>query len=330
MAAQNSSRQPELPAQARVVVILPAHNEEQTIAATIEGFHWALPEAEIYVVDNASQDATAQVASECIKTIGLEGRGGILQELRQGKGNAVRRAFLELDADVYVLADADLTYPASQVRELIAPVLAGQADMVVGDRHSGGHYAGDNKRPLHNFGNQFVKYLVNTLFRAQLKDVMSGYRVFNRRFVKSYPITVEGFEIETDMTLHALDKRFRIVEVPVEYKDRPPGSVSKLNTFADGARVISTISNILRYYRPLLFFGGTAALLAVAGLLTGIPVLQDWFRYHYIYHVPLAILSTGIELFAVVFFAIGLILDSNSHYEKRNFERELLSIDVIR
>jgi hypothetical protein len=206
----------------------------------------------------------------------------------------------------------------------MAPVIAGEADMVVGDRHSAGHYAAENKRALHGFGNRVVRDLVNKLFRSNLADIMSGYRVFNRRFVKSYPILVEGFEIETDTTLHALDKRFRIVEIPVDYRDRPAGSFSKLNTFRDGARVLRTIGNILRYYRPLVFFGGAAILFSVLGLISGIPVIEEWISERYIHHVPLAILATGLGIVAIVLAAIGLILDSITQQDKRNFERELM------
>lgn len=252
-------------------------------------------------------------------------RGGVINEKRPGKGNAVRRAFLDVDADIYILADADLTYPAARAHELMAPIIAGVADMVVGDRHSSGHYAAENKRVLHGFGNRLVRHLVNKLFRSNLADIMSGYRVFNRRFVKSYPILVEGFEIETDMTLHALDKRFRIVEIPVDYRDRPAGSYSKLNTLRDGARVLSTIGNILRYYRPLVFFGGAAVFLALLGVTAGIPVLEEWITERYIRHLPLAILATGLEIVAIVLAAIGLILDSITHQDKRNFERGLLN-----
>lgn len=305
-----------------IAVVLPAYNEEQTIAATIEGFHRALPDAGIYVVNNRSTDATESIAWDALYRLGC--KGGVINERRPGKGNAVRRAFLEVNADVYVLADADLTYPAEQVHELIEPIISGDADMVVGDRHSAGHYAAENKRALHGFGNRLVRDLVNRLFHADLADIMSGYRVFSRRFVKTYPILVEGFEIETDMTLHALDKRFRIVEIPVSYRDRPPGSFSKLNTLRDGARVINTVTRILRYYRPLAFFGGAALLFVFLGLMAGVPVLEDWLRERYIYHVPLAILATGLEIIAIVLAAIGLILDSISHQDKRNFERELL------
>ncbi|MBT8439172.1 MAG: glycosyltransferase family 2 protein [Gammaproteobacteria bacterium] len=305
-----------------ITVVLPAYNEEKTIAATVEDFYKFLPEAEIWVINNRSNDDTETIARDTVSRLGC--KGGVINERQPGKGNAVRRAFLDIDADIYVLADADMTYPATQVRALMAPVLAGEADMVVGDRHSAGHYTEENKRALHGFGNRLVRDLVNKLFRANLADIMSGYRVFSRRFVKSYPILVEGFEIETDMTLHALDKRFRIVEIPVEYCNRPAGSFSKLNTLRDGARVLSTIGNILRYYRPLKFFGGAAILFALLGLVAGIPVIDDWIRERFIYHVPLAILATGLEIIAIVLAAIGLILDSITHQDKRNFERELL------
>lgn len=306
----------------RIALVLPAYNEELTIAATIVDFHETLPEAAIWVVNNRSSDATRQIALDTLQRLGCQ--GGVLNEQRPGKGNAVRRAFLEIDADIYVMADADQTYPASHVRELMQPILDGDADMVVGDRHSAGHYAAENKRALHGFGNRLVRDLVNWLFNARLADIMSGYRVFNRRFVKSYPILVEGFEIETDMTLHALDKRFRIVEVPVAYRDRPDGSVSKLNTVTDGIRVLSTIWQILRYYRPLVFFGGLALLFALAGLLAGLPVISEWLQVRYISHIPLAILATGLEVIAIVLASISLILDSITQQDKRNFERELL------
>lgn len=307
----------------KIAVVLPAYNEEQTIATTIDDFHKALPGAFIWVINNRSNDDTEKIALNAIASLGC--KGGVINENRPGKGNAVRRAFLDIDVDIYIIADADLTYPAAKVHELMAPIIAGEADMVVGDRHSAGHYAAENKRVLHNFGNRLVCNLVNKLFGADLIDIMSGYRVLTRRFVKSYPILVEGFEIETDMTLHALDKRFRIVEIPVNYRDRPVGSFSKLNTLRDGARVLNTIANILRYYRPLVFFGGAAILLALIGLTAGVPVIMDWLSFRYIYHVPLAILATGLETMAIVFAAIGLILDSITHQDKRNFERELLT-----
>jgi len=314
---------PELKPKMEIAVVLPAYNEELTIEGTIRAFHKALPEAAIWVVNNRSVDTTEAIALATFSELGCA--GGVLNEARKGKGNAVRRAFLEIDADFYILTDADMTYPADRVRDLMAPVVEGRADMVVGDRHSAGHYAAENKRALHGFGNRLVRDLVNRLFNAELADIMSGYRVFSRRFVKSYPILVEGFEIETDMTLHALDKRFRIVEIPVEYRDRPEGSISKLNTFSDGTKVIFTIARILRYYRPLIFFGGAAVVVGLTGLLAALPVLDEWVRDHYIRHVPLAILATGLEVVAVLMMAIGLILDSITHQDKSAFERELLN-----
>lgn len=308
--------------QASVAVVLPAYNEELTIEGTVRDFHSALPDAAIWVINNRSADKTESIARETLRSLGC--KGGVINEQRPGKGNAVRRAFIEIDADVYILADADMTYPASEVVALMEPVLSGAADMVVGDRHSAGNYAAENKRAFHGFGNMIVRDLVNGLFRSKLADIMSGYRVFNRRFVKNYPILVEGFEIETDMTLHALDKRFRIVELPVNYKDRPDGSVSKLNTFSDGMKVLFTIGNIRRHYRPMLFFGTAAVLTMLTGLLAGLPVLMEFLEYRYILHVPLAILATGLEIVSAVLFAIALLLDSISHQDRRNFERQLL------
>jgi glycosyltransferase involved in cell wall biosynthesis len=306
----------------KISIILPAYNEELTIEDTIRGFHAELPEASVWVVDNNSTDATQKYAKKIIQEIGCE--GGVIFEDRKGKGNAVRKAFRELDSDIFVLADADLTYPAHRVHDLIAPIKADQADMVVGDRHSGGDYGAENKRNFHEIGNRLVRNLVNYLFGAKLNDIMSGYRAFSRLFVKTYPILVEGFEIETDMTLHALDKRFRISEISIEYKDRPFGSVSKLDTFSDGTKVLLTIANILRFYRPLIFFGGASAIFFFAGLIAGVPVFLDWLQHNYVYHLPLAILATGFEIVAFVLIAIGIILDSISQQGKFNYEFELL------
>jgi glycosyltransferase involved in cell wall biosynthesis len=306
-----------------VAVVLPAYNEELTIEAVIGAFHQALPRAQIWVINNRSSDRTQERATLAIARLACQ--GGVINESRPGKGHAMRRAFMDIDADVYVLADADMTYPANEVHALLRPVLAGEADMVVGDRHSSGGYAAENKRIFHSFGNQLVRDLVNLIFKSHLKDIMSGYRVLTRRFVKNYPILVSGFEIETDMTMHALDKRFRIVEVPVRYLDRPQGSVSKLNTVRDGLRVLFMIGNIMRYYRPMLFFGGAALFMAVLGLAAGAPVIIEWLRYHYIFRVPLAILATGTEIVAFVLASIALVLDSITHQDRRNFERQLLS-----
>ena len=306
----------------KIAIILPAYNESATIVETMRAFHQQMPSASLYVINNNSKDDTQALAEKTLSALGCE--GAVMVELRQGKGNALRRAFVTIDADIYVIADADMTYPADRLHDLIAPVLAGRADMVVGDRHSGGHYAKENDRPLHGFGNALVQGMVNRLFGAKLKDIMSGYRVFSRSFVKSYPILVEGFQIETDMTLHALHMRSRIVEIPVEYKDRPEGSVSKLQTLPDGARVIFAIAQILRYYRPMLFFGVLGIIFAAAALLCGTPVLEDWIQYRYVYHVPLAILASGLGVAAMMIFGVGLILDTVVHQQRMEAERFLL------
>jgi glycosyltransferase involved in cell wall biosynthesis len=307
-----------------IAIILPAYNEAATVAATMRRFHAAMPQAEVVVVNNNSQDGTADIARRTLQELGARGR--VLNETRQGKGNALRRAFLEIDADVYVMADADLTYPAERVHDLVAPIVRGEADMVVGDRHSGGHYAAENKRVLHGFGNQLVQRMVNRLFNARLVDIMSGYRAFNRAFVKTYPILVEGFQIETDMTLHALNRRMRIVEIPVEYKDRPEGSYSKLDTFTDGLRVITVIAQILRHYRPLLFFSALSLVFCLAGLLAATPLLQEWLEMRYITRIPLAILAASLETVAFLLLAVGVILDSLSHHEKHRAELHYLHV----
>jgi len=306
----------------KIAIILPAYNEELTIERTIESFYKECPEAKIVVINNNSKDATAMIAQATLNRLGAYGE--VIHESCQGKGNAVRRAFLEIEADIYVMSDADFTYPANRIHDLMRPVIEGRADMVTGDRLTDGHYAKENKRPLHSFGNRLVLSLVNWLFQASLADIMTGYRCFSRVFVKNYPILVKGFEVETDMTLHALDKKFRIIEIPVEYKDRPTGSFSKLNTVTDGALVLNTIIRILRFYRPMYFFGGLSVGLFLLGILAAIPVLADWFRYKYIYHIPLAILSTGIEIVALLMIAIALILDSIAEQDKRNFELRIL------
>jgi len=307
----------------RLAIILPAWNEELTVAKTIHDFHNVAPHASIFVIDNNSSDRTASIAEETLLTLRCDGR--VLSEPRQGKGNAIRRAFMSVDADVYVIADADTTYPAEQIGILISPIRSGHADMVVGDRHSDGDYAKQNERPFHDFGNRLVRYLVNKLFHANLSDIMSGFRAFNRSFVKNYPIMVEGFAIETDMTLHALDKRFRIVEIPVTYKPRPVGSFSKLSTYSDGARVIFTIAQMLRYYRPLMFFGCLALIMMFGGIIACLPVFHDWITHRYIYHVPLAILATGMEVVAAMMLSVGLILDSVAHHQRKNYELNLLA-----
>lgn len=305
-----------------IAIILPAYNEEKTIKDTILSFFKELPTSNIVVIDNNSSDKTSLIVKDVFEEFDINGT--LLHENRQGKGNAVRLAFNKIDADVYVMADADMTYPANEVHKLISSVLENNVDMCVGDRLSLGDYKKENSRAFHNFGNSLVQKLVNKLFKANITDIMSGYRAFSKKFVKNYPILVEGFELETDMTLHALDKRFKIEEVSISYKDRPEGSFSKLNTFNDGFKVIFTIFQIFRYYRPFVFFFSLTILFALLSLISAIPVFDDWLTYKYIYHVPLAILATGLGLISIIFFALGIILDSIAHNNKLEFEQRIL------
>jgi len=305
-----------------IAIVLPAFNEELTIKETILDFYKELPSSKIVVVNNNSTDNTQSIVLETFEKHQID--GVLLNENKQGKGNAIRKAFKEIEADVYVMVDADMTYPSNAVHKIIKPVLEDNIDMCIGDRLSLGDYAKENKRVFHNFGNNLVKKLVNRLFNSDIKDIMSGYRAFSKNFVKNYPILVEGFELETDMTLHALDKRFDIKEIAISYKDRPEGSSSKLNTFADGLKVIFTIFRIFRHYRPFLFFTIVSLLFAFFSLVSAIPVFSDWILHKYIYHVPLAILATGLGLISIISFSVGLILDSISHQNKFEFEKRML------
>jgi glycosyltransferase involved in cell wall biosynthesis len=309
----------------KICLILPAFNEEKTIKKTILLFHKEIPSAAICVINNNSSDKTFKIALSTLNKLKKKtlNKGFVINEFRQGKGSALRRAFLEIDSDVYVLADADLTYPAPEIYKLLDPILNNEADMVVGNRHANDHYLAQNKRLFHNFGNALVNKLVNYLFKINLKDIMSGYRALNRKFVKNYPILVDGFEIETDMTLHALDKRFRILEVPISYTDRPIGSESKLNTFRDGFKILRIIFNIFRHFRPMKFFGLLAIFFFVLGLVCGFLVIDEFINTGYIQHVPLAILAVGLELFAIILIAAALILDSINYQARFNFEHKL-------
>lgn len=303
----------------KIAIILPAYNEELTIEDTILSFYNEIPTARIIVVDNNSSDNTSKIVNKVFLENNINGE--LLFESRQGKGNAIRHAFKKIDADVYIMSDADMTYPAEEVNKLITPILEENVDMVVGDRLSSGDYKKENKRAFHTSGNYLVQRLVNKLFKAKINDIMSGYRAFSKNFVKNYPILVEGFELETDMTLHALDKRFKIKEVAISYKDRPEGSFSKLNTFSDGFKVIFTIFQIFRYYKPFIFFTSLAIIFALLSLISAIPVFNDWFEYRYIYHVPLAILATGLGLISIIFFSLGIILDAIAYQNKLEFEQ---------
>jgi glycosyltransferase involved in cell wall biosynthesis len=306
-----------------VTIVLPAFNEELTLEKTILSFHKVVPSANIVIVDNNSKDRTHEIARRVLgeNSIG----GGVLFEPRQGKGFAVRRAFQEIESDIYVLADADLTYPAEALPNLLEAVVVHGYDMCVGSRLTNESYKKENKRAFHYLGNHLVRWLINKLFSASLQDIMSGYRVFSRRFVKALPILSAGFQVETEITLHALDKRLLIKELPIEYRDRPEGSFSKLNTYRDGVRVIVTIFNIFRYYRPYLFFSVIGGFFLVLCLLAGFPVVAEFIQTQYIRRVPLAILATGLALSSALSFAIGTILDAFARQSRVDFELRFLS-----
>lgn len=299
----------------KIAILIPCYNEEITVAKVITDFKKELPDALIYVYNNNSTDNTLQIAYE---------NGAIVKnEYRQGKGNVVRSMFRDIDADVYVLVDGDNTYPANMVHQLIKPILMETADMVVGDRISNGTYKKQNKRLFHDFGNGMVRNTINRLFKTNLKDVMSGYRAFSRAFVKNVPILSKGFEVETEITLHALDKRFIIKEIPIEYKDRPNKSKSKLNTFTDGYKVIKTIIKMLKDYKPLKFFLSIAIIFFALGLIIGIPVIYEYILTRYITKVPSAVLSTGLMIFSVIIAQCGVILDTVVKDDKEKYEIEL-------
>lgn len=299
-----------------IAVLIPCYNEELSIKKVINDFQRELPEATIYVYNNNSTDNTVQIA--------LRENAVVVNEYKQGKGNVVKSMFRDIEADIYVMVDGDDTYPAEKVRELIKPVLEGKADMVVGDRLSNGTYSKENKRKFHDFGNKLVKDSINFLFKSQLKDIMSGYRVFNKLFVKNFPILSSNFEIETEMTLHALDKNFKIVEIPIEYRDRPVGSFSKLNTLKDGMKVILTIIKMTKDYKPSTFFYSIATIFFLLGALVGFPVIREFILFAYIYRVPSAVLAAAMMIMSGISLICGTILDTVVKKAKESYELNIL------
>lgn len=241
-----------------------------------------------------------------------------------GKGNVVRTMFREIDAEIYVMVDGDDTYPAEEVHKLIEPVVNGEADMAIGDRLTNGTYQKENKRHFHEFGNNLVRKSINIAFHTKLKDIMTGYRVFNKFFVKNMPVLSPKFEIETEMSLHALDKKFIIKEIPIVYRDRPEGSSSKLNTISDGFKVCKTILKMYKDFKPFFFYGILALILAIIGLAIGIPVIVEFVKTHYITKIPSAVLATGIMLFAFIMFQSALVLDTVVKQNREKYEIDLL------
>lgn len=304
----------------KIAVLIPCYNESKTIAKVVRDYRAALPEADIYVYDNNSTDHTDDIAREA---------GAIVRyEYRQGKGNVIRTMFREIDADCYLMIDGDDTYPAENAREMVQLVLEKKVDMVVGDRLSATYFT-ENKRPFHNLGNRMVRGLVNTFFKGDVRDIMTGYRAFSYQFVKSFPVLSKGFEIETEMTIHALDKNLSLKSIPVEYRDRPEDSVSKLNTYSDGFKVLKTIVRLFKEYRPLSFFGLFAALFAVVGLGMFLPVLVEYFATGLVPRFPTLIMSVGLFTFALLSLVCGFVLDTVAKKHRQLFEINLNLLNLM-
>lgn len=300
-----------------IAVLIPCYNEEKTIRKVVEDARRALPEATVYVYDNNSTDDTARLARDA---------GAVVRhEYAQGKGNVIRRMFREIDADVYLMIDGDDTYPLENAREMVDRVLKYGADMVVGDRLSSTYFT-ENKRPFHNFGNSLMRAGINRLFRSNIRDIMTGYRAFSRSFVKTFPVISTGFEIETEMTIHAVNYNLKVDNVVVQYRDRPEGSESKLSTFRDGARVIFKMLELYRAYKPAAFFGIISVALFAIGLGLFTPVLVDYARTGLVERFPTLIVSGFCILAGIQSFFTGCVSQAIADKDRRDFERVLLSI----
>ena len=283
----------------KIAVLIPCYNESATVAKVVSDYRAALPEADIYVYDNNSSDGTDELARQA---------GAIIRyEYRQGKGNVIRSMFRDIDADCYLMIDGDDTYPAEHARQMCDLVLNQGADMVIGDRLSSTYFE-ENKRPFHNVGNKSVRFLINRIFKSNVTDIMTGYRAFSRVFVKTFPVLSKGFEIETEMTIHALDKNFLLREIPVDYRDRPEGSVSKLNTVSDGIKVLMTIFRLFSEYKPLKFFSLLGTFISLLGIGFMIPVLVEYFQTGLVYRFPTLFVCVGCLIIAALLFSCGVIL----------------------
>lgn len=299
----------------KIAVMIPCYNESRTVKKVVEDFRAALPEAVVYVYDNNSSDGTDELARSA---------GAVVRyEYQQGKGNVIRRMFREIEAEVYLIVDGDDTYPADAAPQMIEKVRDRGADMVVGDRLSSTYYT-ENKRPFHNFGNSMVKNCINRFFHTNIQDIMTGYRAFNYRFVKTFPVLSQGFEIETEMTIHAVNYHMQVDNVVVEYRDRPEGSVSKLNTYSDGARVIRKMLQLYRNYKPLQFFGMIGLLLVAAALLFMIPIFGEYLQTGLVPRFPTLIVCGFMVLAGIQSFFAGMILEVMGAKDRRDFEYRLV------
>ncbi|HHW68816.1 MAG TPA: glycosyltransferase [Tenericutes bacterium] len=295
----------------KIAVLIPCYNESQTIEKVVKDFKKELPQADIYVYDNNSKDGTDKIALKA---------GAIVEyEYKQGKGNVIRSMFRKIEADCYLMIDGDDTYPAEYAKQMCDYILEGKADMVIGDRLSSTYFT-ENKRPFHNFGNRIVRFLINKLFNNNVKDIMTGYRAFNNEFVKGFPVLSKGFEIETEMTIHAVDKNFKIVEIPVTYRDRPEGSVSKLNTYKDGIKVLRTIAILFKEYKPALFFNICSLLTFSTSLVLGLPVLIEFFQTGVVPRFPSLIVSGVFLTISLLLWITGIILQVIVKKHKQLYE----------
>ncbi len=295
----------------QIAVLIPCYNEAKTIRKVVEDWKKELPEAAIYVYDNNSSDGTDMIAREA---------GAIVRyERQQGKGNVVRRMFQDIDALCYIMIDGDDTYPAEYGREMVNEVLENRVDMVIGDRLSSTYFQ-ENKRPFHNFGNSLVRTCINSMFGADVKDIMTGYRAFSYRFVKTFPVLSKGFEIETEMTIHAVDKSMYVKNTVITYRDRPEGSESKLNTFQDGFKVLRTIIRMLLNYRPLRFFGFMSLFMMLLALILFVPVFGEYLATGLVPRIPTLIVSGFLVIAALISLFSGLILHMIAQKDKRDFE----------
>lgn len=295
-------------------MLIPCYNEAKTIVKVIEDFKSVLPEATVYVYDNNSTDGTGDLA--------LNAGAIVRREYQQGKGNVIRRMFSEIDAECYLMVDGDDTYPAEEAREMVDKVLNKKVDMVVGDRLSSTYFE-ENKRPFHNLGNSLVRWSINKLFKNDIKDIMTGYRTFSYRFVKTFSIISKGFEIETEMSIHAVDKNMYVENVVVDYRDRPEGSESKLNTYVDGIKVLGTIIKLFRLYRPNIFFGTTAFILAVLAIVFFIPIWVTYIETGLVPQIPTLIVCCFVMMGAILSFFTGMILNTIYYKNRQDFEMNL-------
>lgn len=301
----------------KIAVLIPCYNEAKTIEKVVKDYKKVLPEADIYVFDNNSTDGTDKIAEKA---------GAIVKyEYKQGKGNVIRSMFRKIEADCYLMIDGDDTYPSENAKEMCDLILEGKADMVIGDRLSSTYFT-ENKRLFHNFGNKIVRLLINILFKNKVKDIMTGYRAFSYEFVKSFPVLSKGFEIETEMTIHAVDKNFKLVEVPVTYRDRPEGSVSKLNTYTDGIKVLKTIATLFKEYKSGMFFNIIALMFLILSLILGVPVIIEYFKIGLVPRFPSLIVSSIFLVISILLCITGIILQVIVKKHRQLYELYLNSI----